>query len=103
MGSLWTLAATGAGMHFNGRFAQPYCMPCSALQALLSNQSPEPAGNPCFVYLSKRARDDPETLDEALALCRAAKRPCRSRGNAGSDSEVRLGRLDAAACCLLAS
>lgn len=60
------------------------------------------AGNPCYVYLSKRAKDEPETLDEALALCRAAKRPCRSVGNASSGSEVsREGRVQTARANML--
>lgn len=60
------------------------------------------AGNPCYVYLSKRAKDEPETLDEALALCRAAKRPCRSVGNASSGSEVsREGSVRAAGASML--
>lgn len=59
-----------------------------------------PAGNPCFVYLSKRAKDEPEALDEALALCRAAKRPCRSHTNtqASSGSEVSRGQVVGTNC-----
>lgn len=54
----------------------PLCHLHSAARAHHPRTTPPPlpAGNPCYVYIAKQVRDDPEGIPEALDACRAAKR-----------------------------